>query len=96
MQNDNPAAQGQEVEVAGLVASSTATQVVVDAGGTTFTFAAPSGTTLPVLAAGTAVEVRGVEQNGVTTLTRLRVENAGGDQDHDGHGGGGDDNGGDH
>jgi hypothetical protein len=85
--------QGQEVEVKGVVDSSTATQVVVDANGTMFTFVAPAGATLPVLPAGTPVEARGFEQSGTITLTRLRSEddNGGGD---DGHGGGGDGGGG--
>jgi hypothetical protein len=83
-QDENPSpAQGREVEVKGFVSSSTTSQVVVNVNGTIFTFAAPAGVTLPVLAAGTFVEARGVEQNGSITLTRLRVED-------DGDGGGGD------
>ena len=61
----------------GFVTSSTATQIVVNANGTMFTFVAPTGATLPVLATGTFVEVRGLRQNGTITLTRLRVEDNG-------------------
>jgi hypothetical protein len=50
-----------------------------------FRFVAPAGTTLPVLATGTFVEARGSNQNGRTTLTRLRAEDDGGQ-----HGGGDD------
>lgn len=55
----------EEVEAKGAVVSSTATQLTIDAGGAMLTFAAPSGVTLPVFAAGTFVEVRGVTINGV-------------------------------
>ena len=78
-----------EVEAKGAVVSSTATQITIDAGGAMLTFAAPSGVTLPVLVAGTFVEVRGVSINGVLTVERLRLED-------DGGGGGGDDGGGHH
>lgn len=81
-----PGVQAQEIEVKGLVTTSTATQLVVDAEGTTVTFVASTGATLPVLAAGTSVEVRGVRQNGTVTLTRLRVED---DESGDDGGGGG-------
>jgi hypothetical protein len=83
--------EGQEVEVKGVVTSSTASQIAIQANGATVTFVAPAGKTLPVLAAGTRVEARGFEQNGTITLTRLRVEDNG---DGDGGGGGGDDGGG--
>jgi hypothetical protein len=88
VENEN---EGQEVEVKGTVTSSTATQIVVEANGTTFTFVPPAGETLPVLATGTFVEARGFEQNGTITLTRLRLEDSG-----DGDGGGGGDDGGGH
>jgi len=88
VKNEN---EGQEVEVKGTVTSSTATQIVVEANGTTFTFVPPAGETLPVLATGTFVEARGFEQNGTITLTRLRLEDSG-----DGDGGGGGDDGGGH
>lgn len=92
VENVNPGAEAQEVEVKGFVTSSTQAQIVVNADGELFTFAAPAGTTLPVLPAGTFVEVRGVQQGGAITLTRLRVEdNDGGD----GSGGGGSGSGGD-
>jgi hypothetical protein len=83
--------EGQEVEVKGVVTSSTASQIAIQANGATVTFVAPAGKTLPALAAGTRVEARGFEQNGTITLTRLRVEDNGGG---DGGGGGGDDGGG--
>ena len=73
---DNQAEEA--VEAQGTVVSSTATQITIDAGGVTLTFAAPSGVTLPVLAAGTVVEVRGVTVNGVLTVTRIQVEDGGG------------------
>ncbi len=82
-------AAAQEVEAKGVVTSSTATQIVINANGTMLTFVAPIGTTLPVFATGTFVEVRGLRQNGTTTLTRLRVED-----NRDGGGGSGDDDGG--
>jgi RNase P/RNase MRP subunit p29 len=66
------------VEAKGTVTNSTASQITIDAGGATVTFAAPAGVTLPVLAQGTFVEARGVMVNGVLTLTRLRVEDDGG------------------
>jgi hypothetical protein len=106
IENANAAVAAQEVEVKGFVVSSTTAQIVVNANGTTFTFVAPAGTTLPVLATGTFVEVRGLRQNGTTTVTRLRVEDndgggsGGGGGDDGGHGGsgggGGDDGGGGH
>jgi hypothetical protein len=75
----------KEVEAQGTVVSSTPTQITIDAGGATLTFAANTGVTLPVLASGTVVEVRGVTINGVLTVTRLSIEDGGG-----GGGGGGD------
>jgi hypothetical protein len=80
----------EEVEAKGAVVSSTTTQITIDAGGAMLTFAAPSGVTLPILATGTQVEVRGVSINGVLTVQRLQAEDSG-----DG-GGGGDDGGGHH
>jgi hypothetical protein len=103
VETENPAAQAEEVEVNGFVTSSTAAELVVDADGTLFTFVAPTGTTLPVLATGTPVEVRGVQQNGTITLTRLRTDgndggggSGGDDGDHGGSGGGGGEDGGGH
>lgn len=84
---ENQMVQAQEVEVKGFVTGSSSSQIVVRANGMMFTFVAPTGTRLPVLAAGTFVEVRGLRQNGTITLTRLRVE--------DGEGGGGSGGGGD-
>lgn len=78
----------REVEAKGTVVTSTTTQIAISAGGATITFNAPSGTTLPILATGTFVEARGIMQNGVTTLTRLRTEDRDGD-----HGDGGGDGG---
>lgn len=85
--NPNPSGSAQEVEVRGFVVSSTAAQLIVNANGTMFTFLAATGTTVPVLPNGTGVEVRGLQQNGTTTLTRLRID--------DNHGGGSSDGGGD-
>jgi len=87
-------AENGDVEVKGAVVSSTTTQLVVSSGGTTFTFVAPTGATLPVLATGTSVEVRGFARNGVTVLERLRLEDESGDGDGGDHGG--DDGGGHH
>jgi hypothetical protein len=92
-EQENDAENG-EVEVKGAVVNSTTTQLVVSSGGSTFTFVAPTGTTLPVLAGGTLVEVRGFARNGVTVLERLRLEDENGGDDHGG--GGGDDGGGHH
>jgi hypothetical protein len=90
---------GEEVEVRGLVVGSTASQLVVSSGGATFTFAAPAGVTLPTLAPGTSVEVRGVQVNGVLTLERLKLldegdSGGGSGDDGGGHDGGGGDGGG--
>jgi len=74
-----------EVEAKGTVTNSTTSQITINAGGATLTFAAPSGQTLPVIAQGTFVEARGVTINGVLTLMRLKIE------DDDGGGGGGGD-----
>jgi RNase P/RNase MRP subunit p29 len=74
-----------EVEAKGTVTDSTSSHITIDAGGAMITFAAPAGTTLPVIATGTFVEARGVTVNGVLTLTRLRIED---DGDGGGHGSG--------
>lgn len=87
---ENPAVQAREVEVKGFVSASTTSQIVVNVHGAMFTFVAPAGTTLPVLATGTFVEARGLQRNGTITLTRLRVEDNEG-----GFSGSGDDRGGD-
>jgi RNase P/RNase MRP subunit p29 len=79
---DNEDENANDVEAEGTVTNSTTSQITIDAGGATLTFAAPNGQTLPVIAEGTRVEARGVTINGVLTLTRLKVE--------DGDGGGGD------
>jgi FtsP/CotA-like multicopper oxidase with cupredoxin domain len=63
-----------EVEAKGAVADSTTSQITIDTGDATLTFAAPAGETLPVIATGTFVEARGVSIDGVLTLTRLRTE----------------------
>jgi FtsP/CotA-like multicopper oxidase with cupredoxin domain len=83
---ENQAAE--EVEAKGSVVTSTATQIEIDAGGAMLTFTAPKGVTLPVLAPGTRVEVRGVSSNGVLIVTRLQVEDDGGDDGGGGDGGG--------
>jgi hypothetical protein len=75
-----------EVEATGLVTDSTTSQITIDAGSSSLTFAAPANTTLPIIATGTCVEARGVTVNGVLTLTRLRTED--GDSGSDDHGGG--------
>jgi FtsP/CotA-like multicopper oxidase with cupredoxin domain len=77
-ENDN------EVEAKGVVTDSSASQITIDTGEGTLTFAAPAGETLPVIATGTVVEARGVTIEGVFTLTRLSTE------DGDGGGDGGD------
>jgi RNase P/RNase MRP subunit p29 len=82
-ENENENQDENEVEAKGTVTSSTTSQITINAGGATLTFAAPSGQTLPVIAQGTFVEARGVTINGVLTLTRLKIED-------DGGGGGGD------
>jgi RNase P/RNase MRP subunit p29 len=82
-ENENENQDENEVEAKGTVTNSTASQITINAGGATLTFAAPTGQTLPVIATGTFVEARGVTINGVLTLTRLKIED-------DGGGGGGD------
>jgi hypothetical protein len=77
-----------DVEANGPVTDSTASQITVDGGGATVTFAAPASTTLPIVATGTCVEARGVTINGVLTLTRLRTEDGGDNSGDDHHGGG--------
>ncbi len=81
---ENEIENENEVEAKGTVTNSTTSEITINAGGATLTFAAPSGQTLPVIATGTFVEARGVTINGVLTLTRLKIE------DDDGGGGGGD------
>ena len=83
-ENENENENENEVEAKGTVTNSTTSQITINAGGATLTFAAPAGHTLPVIATGTFVEARGVTINGVLTLTRLKIE------DDDGGGGGGD------
>lgn len=77
-ENDN------EVEAKGVVTDSTTSQITIDTGDGTLTFAAPAGETLPVIAAGTSVEAHGVTINGVLTLTELQTEDGGGDGGGDG------------
>lgn len=88
----------EEVEATGSVVTSTTTQLVINTGSAVLTFAAPAGTTLPVLTAGTSVEVRGVSVNGTLILERVKAADENGDG-NDGvsgtHDGGGDDGGGD-
>jgi hypothetical protein len=93
-QNVNNVVVPQEVEVTATVVSSTPTQIAVASGGTTFTFNAPAGTTLPTLPVGTSVEARGFSQNGVLTLERLQVEDRDDDGGGSGSGGGGSGDGG--
>jgi hypothetical protein len=87
IENENQIENEQEVEVKGFVASSTATQLVVQSNGKTFTFAAAAGTTLPILPVGTFVEARGLVVKGVLTLERVKIEDDDGDGGGDGHGG---------
>ena len=87
-QDENQA--GEEVEAKGVVTNSTASQITIDAGGASLTFAAPAGQTLPIVATGTSVEARGVTINGVLTLTRLRTDDDGDGGGGQGGGGGGD------
>jgi hypothetical protein len=77
-----------EVEAKGVVTNSTTSQITIDAGSASLTFAAPANTTLPIIATGTCVEARGVTINGVLTLTRLRTEDGGDNSGSDDHGGG--------
>lgn len=83
--DDNSVQPAEEMEADGVVTSSTPSQITIDAGGATLTFAAPAGVMLPVIAVGTQVEARGVSIHGVLTLERLRTDDGGGDG-----GGGGD------
>ena len=86
-ENANPAApENDEVDVRGHVVSSTATEIVITSGGSTFTFTAPTGVTLPILAQGTFVRARGVTRNGVLILERLRLDDGGGGGDGGGDG----------
>jgi RNase P/RNase MRP subunit p29 len=59
---DNEDENENEVEAKGTVTSSTTSQITIDAGGATLTFAAPNGHTLPVTATGTFVEARSHDQ----------------------------------
>jgi hypothetical protein len=93
-ENANPGVQAQEIEAKGFVTSSTTAQLVVDANGMMFSFVAQPEATLPVIPVGTFVEVRGLQQNGTITLSRLRVED--GNSGDSGSGDGGDDGGGHH
>jgi hypothetical protein len=77
-----------EVEAKGVVTNSTTSQITIDAGSASLTFAAPANTTLPIVATGTCVEAHGVTINGVLTLTRLRTEDGGDNGGSDDHGGG--------
>jgi hypothetical protein len=54
--------EAQEVEVTGSVVSSTATRLVLNSGGASFAYAAPTGTPLPTLPMGTLVEARGTRK----------------------------------
>lgn len=92
VEDANPAAAAQEVEAKGFVVSSSTSQIVIDANGVQLTFVAPPGVALPVFPVGASVEARGVRQNGVITLTRLRSDDGGdgGGDDGGGSGGGGD------
>jgi RNase P/RNase MRP subunit p29 len=85
IENENQIGVRQEVEVKGVVVSSSPTQIVVNSRGAVFTFAAPAGTKLPTFRVGTFVEVRGLSVNGVLTAERLKVE----DDDEGGGSGGG-------
>jgi len=84
VENENQIEVDQEVEVKGFVVSSTATELVVQSHGITFTFRAPHGTTLQVFPTGTFVEVRGVVVNGKLTVERVKIED---DEDGGSHGG---------
>ena len=88
IENANIQAEDEEIELKGFVVNSTASQLVVRRRDATFTFAAPTGLTLPTLPTGTFVEVRGVRVHGVLTLERLRVEDEGDSGGGSGGGGG--------
>jgi hypothetical protein len=87
IQRDDENEEANEVEAKGAVTDSTASQITIDAGGATLTFAAPAGVTLPVIATGTFVEARGATIKGVLTLTRLRTGDDGDGGGDDGGGG---------
>lgn len=70
-----------EVEAKGVVTDSTTSQITIDTGDGTLTFAAPDGETLPIIPVGTVVEAKGVTINGVLTLTELKSENGDGGGD---------------
>jgi hypothetical protein len=80
VENENQI-EDDEVEAKGLVVSSSTALISVNSHGAVFTFAAPTGVTLPVLPVGTFVEVRGTRVHGVLTVERLKVE----DEDGGGH-----------
>jgi hypothetical protein len=86
IQNGDENQNGNEVEATGLVTNSTTSQITIDTGEGSLTFAAPANTTLPIIATGTCVEARGVTINGVLTLTKLDTES--GDSSSDDQGGG--------
>jgi hypothetical protein len=90
-ENDQGENDQGEVEVTGTVVQSTTSQLVVLSHGMTFTFAAPTGVTLPIIPTGTSVEAKGVSVNGQLTLVRVKTDD---DGDGGGGGGGGDDGGG--
>ncbi len=77
IKGENENENENEVEAKGTVTNSTPSEITINAGGATLTFAAPSGQTLPVIPTGTFVEARGVTINGVLTLTRLKIEDGG-------------------
>jgi hypothetical protein len=88
IENANQIGVKEEVRVKGFVVSSSPTQIVVSSRGSVFTFAAPTGVTLPTLAVGTFVEVRGRSVHGVLTVERLKLEDGdddGSGEGHDGH-----------
>jgi hypothetical protein len=86
IENENEDEDDEGTEVKGFVVNSSPTTIAVNSHGAVFTFAAPTGVTLPTLPVGTFVEARGVTVNGVLTLTRLKVEHED-DHGHEGHGG---------
>jgi hypothetical protein len=81
-----------EVEAEGSVTTFDATTITIQPGdnASPVTFAIPDGFTLPAgLADGSVVEARGELVNGVLTLTRLELQDQGGDGSGDGGGDGG-------
>lgn len=81
------------MQIEGTVTALDSTSITVQSssdGGSTQTFAIPSGFTLPDgLQVGSSVDAQGEFQNGVLTLTEIELQDSGGDGGGDGGSGGG-------